>query len=114
MSTNDDQNPMIPGPDRATRRREGRNHIDRQNGRLFQGKAPSPTLNEGRLVLFRRWDRIIAYFESRNPQDLLRFLRSKYPYWDRSRDPDCEPMRFLDALRAHNDLETRAGNRKRH
>ena len=65
----------------------------RQRGRLFVGAAPTSECSHERKELFREWDKIVAHYGAKKPDNLLRYLRDAYERPETRKD--CREMKFL-------------------
>lgn len=90
----------------------------RERGRLFVGSAPTSECAAERAKLFKEWDALIAFYESKSPPHLIRHLRDMY---ERPETPkDARQMRFVadvDELRNYEaelweKLKDKGGKRK--
>lgn len=82
----------------------------RDDGRLFEGKAPNRECNARRRILLAQWDRWVAYFRCQSdPQGLLRWLRACHI--ERKRElQGSQVMRFIEALNEARSYERKLRN----
>jgi hypothetical protein len=90
----------------------------RERGRLFVGSAPTSECAAERAKLFREWDKLIEFYESKSPPHLIRHLRDLYERPETQKD--SRQMRFVvdvDELRKYEaelweKLKDKGGKRK--